>query len=338
MSFCQKNKEVVFDPSMEMLSVINKIEMIRRRLIKSSGVNWYIKTNGAILIAFLVLLYLLFGSSFESYIDVVSIALFSYFFYVLYKIKTALQRQHSIYIQQVILPMLNGVISASRYSRRGCIFTKYQREFTNAFPKLKVENSEDLVEGKINGVDMAFGEIQIRPDLGTVIYGNRSNTTSLGAVFRLLGNAFDKKREENSYFCFVADFNKRLDAYTVLKSKSIDFPLKINTLSSKKILLENRKFNETWETYSHNEVESRYILTPSFMEKMLNINTILQGYFWFQDSKIMFLGNFRNTEVNLFDIDIDKSIYEQTKATYMAIHQLKAIVNELNLNSIIWKS
>ncbi len=309
MSLHQKTQEIAFHPSDEMGLVINQIEKERSRLTNSA---WYMnKKIGCFLFVMPFIIFFIHRCIFI-YVFIIIILVIFYMAYKQFKLNLILQKQYPIYIEKVILPILSEVMTDFSYREESSIFEKYYSEFTKKFPELKVKSAEDLVEGKIDGVEVTFGDIRI--------------TTGTG-----------DDSETNNYFCFVANFNKQLKFNTVLFSKFAQ-SFAANIPSSKKIPLENQEFNKVYTTYSQNEVESRYILNPSFMEKMLKISELMRGCFWFQGDKMMFLGDFSSIEDNLFDIDINRDIYEKTEETYIIMHQLKAIVNELDLNTVIWKS
>lgn len=78
---------------------------------------------------------------------------------------------------------------------------------------------------------------------------------------------------------FTADFNKNFNGVTVVRPK--DFRSSIGAWFSKNVFsfgdkdlvqLENDSFNKNFVTYSTDQIEARYILTPSMMEKINELN------------------------------------------------------------------
>ena len=46
----------------------------------------------------------------------------------------------------------------------------------------------------------------------------------------------------------------------------------------KKVTLEDPEFNEMYDMYSDDQVEARYIVTPTFMERLKNVREVIGGY------------------------------------------------------------
>ncbi len=324
MSSKNKEKEPSFRHSEELFFLIREIEEERHALLKSSLKFLCKRVLGKKIwgkrILFFLLLIFFIDSTFFIFFSFLYI--FAIIFSSIQMLEAKLNRSSSY--TEAILLILEDFFSEIKYDKDGSVFDIYQAEFTKKFPKLAVRRAEDLVTGKINEIDIAFGEILCR----------------------------GLKR----YFCFVADFNKHLKSETVLMPISNYTLPQLNKSSLKKIVLENQSFNKRWQTLCKNEIEARYILTPNFMEKMADISAIFSGYFLFQHNKIIFLGHFKGREYNLFDIELTDTtdqnttadsaeerqkqkryIYQHLKETHNSIYQLTSIINELNLNTIIWK-
>lgn len=243
-------------------------------------------------------------------------------FYVVYlvakrkKQNTNLQVHHDIYVQDVILPLLKSLSPQLSYQRNGSILPYCEADIKHWFSSSgSIRKAEDLVEGEINGVSIRFGEVE-----------------------KLADSEYDK------FLCFVADFNKVLNATTLLDPKSVAlrqaFSPKRKALKAvKRIQLDNPTFNKQYQVYTDNDIEARYILTPRFMESILATKGNLCGYYLFKANKILFVGNVsvNNAQVDLFDIDVETDIYEQTLQTAKALKHLLGLVETFNLDSRIWK-
>jgi len=143
---------------------------------------------------------------------------------------------------------------------------------------------------------------------------------------------------------FVADFNKNFNRVTVVKpkagksavgawlSKNVSFFADENL-----IRLENTEFDKTFVTYSSDQVEARYILTPAMMESILKLNhqSIKTIRLSFTGSK-MYIAFPLNR--NYFEAPIFGSLLKPV-TLYTDINVIKFmydIVKELNLNTRIW--
>lgn len=257
------------------------------------------------------------------------ISVFAGLLYIAYQLRQQKKQSqdfeayHDIYTRDVVLPMLNSLNQSFVYDKHGSILSRHQSILQSRF-SLIARRSEDLVVGKVGSVAISFGEIEYSPD-----------SADDGPCKAL---------------CFVADFNKNLQASTVISAvlSVVGLP-RIKKSNLKKIQLDNPEFNKAYRTYSQDEIETRYILTATFMEKMLSVKNILSGHFVFQDNKLLFLGNCYNKPldgftsnlsiktVDLFAIGAGTDIYEQTKTTYMALKQLLDLVEVFDLNTRIWK-
>ena len=45
-----------------------------------------------------------------------------------------------------------------------------------------------------------------------------------------------------------------------------------------KVTLEDSEFNQMYDIYSDDQVEARYILTPTFMERLKNVREVIGGF------------------------------------------------------------
>lgn len=315
----------------EIISSINYIERERRQINPDNQ-----PYEHAVFIAiavtvgcsfFFALLAKITDEAFFTFFAVIS--LFAGLLYIAYQLRQQKKQSHhfdeyqDIYTRDVVLPMLNSLNQSFVYDKHGSILSRHGAILQSRF-SLIARGSEDLVLGNVGSVAISFGEIEYTP--------NHAD----GGPYKAL--------------CFVADFNKNLQASTVISAVSNIVGLPgIKKSNLKKIQLDNPEFNKIYWTYSQDEIETRYILTATFMEKMLSIKNMLSGHFVFQDNKLLFLGNCYSEprdnlkasltakQVDLFAIGADTDIYEQTHATYIAIKQLLDLVEIFDLNTRIWK-
>lgn len=308
----------------DIISSINYIERERREINSedtdySRHIPLFIVAFFVVLLVFIGLKAIAGGGLFDLFIGLwVGLAPF-YVVYLVAKRKkqnTSLQVHHDIYVRDVILPLLESLSPQLRYERSGSILPYCEADIKHWFSSSgSIRKAEDLVEGEINGVSIRFGEIE-----------------------KLADSEYEK------FLCFVADFNKVLNATTLLDPKSVAlrqvFSPKRKALKDvKSIQLDNPTFNKQYQVYTDNDIEARYILTPRFMESILATRGSLCGYYLFKENKILFVGNVsvNHAQVDLFDIDAETNIYEQTLQTAKALKHLLGLVEAFNLDSLIWK-
>jgi hypothetical protein len=182
---------------------------------------------------------------------------------------------------------------------------------------------DDLVYGKIDKTDFRSSE------MNTVNVKKIEDRKTTYPVFR-------------GYF-FHADFNKNFAAETY-----VDAVLGIQTCNAREMLfkeytnnglaiLENPEFSRLFKVRTTDQVEARYILTPTIMEAIVKLYKNFKEpiHFSFVGSRVYCA------------IDFSKELFEApTFKTCISIRQIgkhynlfmlnTTIINELNLNTRIW--
>lgn len=114
--------------------------------------------------------------------------------------------------------------------------------------------------------------------------------------------------------------DKNIKSRTILSPKNAS----INYSPLEKTELESTEFNEIFDVYTNDEVESRVILNPTFMEKIVNISKFFHSH----DIYAVFYDNTAfialSTQSKLFDLKVRKDIKEYR-------HEFSRIANELQL-------
>ncbi|WP_291153438.1 DUF3137 domain-containing protein [Flavobacterium sp. UBA7680] len=143
---------------------------------------------------------------------------------------------------------------------------------------------------------------------------------------------------------FVADFNKNFNVSTVVRPKGFGeafgswFSKNVFSFGNTDVIeLENIDFSNKFVTYSSNQIEARYILTPAMMERILDLNgkcdeTISVSFI---HSK-MYIA-FPLSE-NYFEAPIHSSLLDPDllSGDLSIVRFMHDIVHELDLNTRIW--
>ena len=132
---------------------------------------------------------------------------------------------------------------------------------------------------------------------------------------------------------FIFDFNKPFEGYLqVLESGR---PL--SKRKFQKVKLESVVFNKKFKTFSTSEHSAFYVLTPHFMESLLEFEKNNKGNisFSFIDNFLHIgINNFRDTfELKMFRT-LDESTFDEFKQELLVI---KDVITELKLNRSIFK-
>ncbi len=139
-------------------------------------------------------------------------------------------------------------------------------------------------------------------------------------------------------------FNKKFSGRTIVKKdhgvignfghKKFDGDLK----GLEKIHLEDPEFEKMFEVYSTNQIEARYLLTTSFMERLKS----LSNFFKAKKVEASFCDNFLfltfATSLNLFEVKSileEINIYEESRKTLHEISLVRGVIDALKLNQKI---
>jgi hypothetical protein len=219
-------------------------------------------------------------------------------------------------------------------------------------------------------------------DLITGFVGNDESKTDLmfSETSAELVRGRKRTRKENSFqgMFFVADFHKDFEGLTVVIPRNhfknyLASSAKRSDLHLEEVKLENLEFMEEFEVYTTDQIKARYILTPSFMNRLLDFSLKSQQraeqnadterpkslkqemkvvfgkaqdpikvrkeetfkpYFSFRDGRMYFL---LATGVKHFVFDMESPISKNIILNHFDdINRALELVDELNLNLRIW--
>ncbi len=186
--------------------------------------------------------------------------------------------------------------------------------------------TEDLVHGKIDKTQIHFAEVHA--EYKTETRTKNGKQTHWHDIFKGI--------------IFCADFNKNFNSITVVKPKGFGGAFgkwfSQNVFGNKSIVeLENVDFEKMFITESGDQVEARYILTPSLMEKLLELNqyansTISVSFIW-SNVYIAFPLNHNYFEAPIFKSLLNADVLEKD---LNILRLMRHVVEELDLNTRIW--
>jgi len=187
---------------------------------------------------------------------------------------------------------------------------------------------EDHFRGRLGKTDIEFSEV-VAEHRNT--NGSGSGKDEYISIFRGL--------------FIIADFNKHFKTRTLVLPDTAErlfgkFGQKLQSMSltrGKLIRLEDPRFEKEFCVYGDDQVESRYILTPSLMERILALKGKWKStvYLSFLDSKVYIAIRMNRNlfETRLFKPVADFSFMEEN-LRFLTL--LTGIVEDLNLNTRIW--
>lgn len=186
--------------------------------------------------------------------------------------------------------------------------------------------TEDLVHGKIDKTQIHFAEVHAEYKTETQTKNGRK--TEWHDIFKGI--------------IFCADFNKNFSGLTIVRPKGFGGAfgkwISQNVLGNKRIVeLENVDFDKMFITESGDQVEARYILTPSLMEKLLELNayanSTISVSFIFSNVYIAFPLNHNYFEAPIFKSLLNADVLEKD---LNILRLMRHVVEELDLNTRIW--
>jgi len=189
-----------------------------------------------------------------------------------------------------------------------------------------IYSGEDLVSGKIEKTQVEFCELHTQ-DRQTDHKGRTTYVTIFKGLF------------------FIADFNKHFTGQTYVLSdfgeRFLGFFGKlmqnINVGRPDVVRLEDPEFEKIFVVYSSDEVEARYILSTSFMERLVEFRKKMDC-----SVQLSFVGNNMYMAIpmkkNLFEPSLRRTVmnFEDIKEYYKQILFCTSIVDEMNLNTRVW--
>ena len=232
----------------------------------------------------------------------------------------------SLFKDQIIEKIIHFLDPSLVYQKNHSILeSEYQQSeiFGQDYDRL---SGNDLVSGTIEGVGIRFSDLHVE------------------------GKEFDKEGKEHwqtlfQGLFFIADFNKDF------KSKTFIFPdfaqrslgvlgewiQGLNHSKGDLVKLDNSEFEKEFVVYGNDQIESRYILSPALMERILRFKQKNGAYISlsFVYSKMYLCVHFNKKP---FEPILTNSLLEfsEIKSYFEILDMMVGIVREFKLNEKIW--
>jgi hypothetical protein len=189
---------------------------------------------------------------------------------------------------------------------------------------------DDLVEGKIGYTNIRFSEVQAeRKTQSTGRQGHRRKRYS--TIFKGL--------------FFIGDFNKKFHGKTVVLPDSAErllgsvgsFLQSVNRSRGEVIRMDNPEFEKYFVVYGDDQIESRYILSTSLMQRILDFRkkTDKRVYISFVGSDVFVAIPYKRS---LFEPSVFYKLtsFKGAHEHFENLNLVLGIVDDLNLNTRIW--
>lgn len=280
----------------------------KRHSLKSKGIR-----NGAITAGVILFIGLLFIPTIGNFIWIIAV----FALIIGGAIANSYSRELNEYYKTDIIPLLlESVLPSANYKPEMGIS---EETFCSCklFSNPDRYSSEDFISGRVDKTDICFSEVHAE---------ERHVSTSKNGTKEYWTDIFKG-------FLFIADFHKDFSGSTILYRNTW---IKFRFGSEKRVKLESNEFERCFDVFSTDEIEARYILSTSMMERLVTMNHRLGDgitisfqhshvYIAIPDSK------------NHFEASIWSPLTrEKLESEFQTVSELVQIVDELNLNLRIW--
>ncbi len=257
-----------------------------------------------------------------SFVIIVTVMIFFFF-----SMGKEYNKYRAIFKENVIRKIINFISPDLNYEPNNYIpITDFKT--ANFFPKNHISNysGDDNVSGKLDKTNIRFSEIKAEEEKEDS-EGHTSTTTIFKGLF------------------IIVDFNKHFNGKTYVLPDKNDktfkkffiFGEKRNTAFGELVKLESIDFEQVFAVYSTDQIEARYILSTSLMERLVNFRRKADNniFICFANSQIYIaIPIFQD----LFEPRISKKeiSYELLSGYFDILRLVISIVDELNLNTRLW--
>ena len=220
------------------------------------------------------------------------------------------------YKEEVVDEIIHAFCPNAAYSPNGGVGEDLFRN-SGLFTSPDRYYAEDLIEGYLDKTSFICSEVHAEE--------RRARYTKNGVRYYWV--------DIFKGFLFIADFHKEFQGETTVLRDSF-FKIK---MGASRVKMENPDFEKVFDVFSTNQIEARYLITPSMVERMLKLDS---------NFKKGVTISFRNSTIlvaipdskNRFEADVWSSLSDMSilKSDFAVLQSLLEIVDELNLNTRIW--
>lgn len=248
--------------------------------------------------------------------------------YMFFVVRKEQRAYRVIFKQKVVKEIVKLINPDWQYNSEGRISTSDYNSSQLFNTRLDKYEGDDLVSGVIEKTDFQFSELHTQYKT-TKTDSEGKTETEWHTVFKGL-------------FAH-ADFNKEIKGRTFIlpehaAKKFNKFGMSINDGGKTELVkLENPVFEKIFKVYGTDQIESRYVLTPTMMEAIVNIYKKYKKrvHFSFIGSRVFVAMSFNK---DLFEPRILKSgvRFEDMEQMNDQFNLIQTLIHEMNLNTRIW--
>ncbi len=250
--------------------------------------------------------------------------------FLLWRYFTGKNEVRKLFKARVLTKIVSAIDPELSYEQDRCIS---EEEFTNTGlyqERIDRYSGEDCVSGSYHGVKLIFSEIHAEYKTESVD-GKGNRTITWHDIFKGVFLMADFQKDFKTRTFVFPDVAENLFGQMLG-----NFLQKLNIArEGRMVRLENPEFEKYFAVYAHDDVEARYLLSPSLMERMVELRKRF-------DSRIAF--SFTDSCMNIaipstrnfFEMPDGELDYDSLKKCLSEFLLFLRIVDELNLNVRIW--
>ena len=222
----------------------------------------------------------------------------------------------SFYKEEVVDEIIHAFCPNATYSPNDGVGEDLFRN-SGLFTSPDRYHAEDLIEGCLDKTSFICSEVHAEE--------RRARSTKNGVQYYW--------EDIFKGFLFIADFHKEFLGETTVLRDSF-FKIK---MGASRVKMENPDFEKVFDVFSTNQIEARYLITPSMMERMLKLDSNFKKGITISFRNSMILVAIPDSK-NRFEADVWSSLSDMNilKSDFAVLQSLLEIVDELNLNTRIW--
>ncbi len=242
---------------------------------------------------------------------------------------SAARKYKSEFKDKVFTKILQAVNPGLAYNKSGYISKENFYESKIFTERADRYSGEDYISGMVDKTQIEFSELHTQER--RVTSNGKTTTVHYVTFFKGLFMIADFHKNFHGHTIVLPDTAEKLFGFLGKKLQNWNFT------RDEVVHMENAEFEKVFVVYSNDQVEARYILSTSMIERILDLkkkyNTNV--YLSFINSKVFVaLQNNKNLFEPAFKESITNSDYIRT--FYNELGACLSIVDDLNLNTRIW--
>lgn len=238
------------------------------------------------------------------------------------KVRKQTKKEYKLKVMSPIVKFIDESLHYDPYSSISQSQFSASKIFTQGIDRYK---GDDFIKGQIGKTDIEFSEVHAE-----YYTKDKDGKKSYHTIFRGIFLIADFHKDFKGETYVLVDFAEKLFG------KLGKVFQKANFVRPKLVKMEDPVFEKAFVVYGSDQIESRYILTPAMMERMMKLKDKSKNVqFSFKDSKVNIA---LPVNKNLFEAPFFKSMmrFDLVQEYYEYLLLAVGVVEDLDLNTRVW--